>query len=413
MRAGLFSIPFLVLVTLSAMTSSLVSCSDSGGETTVKVEHKRLPLVRVATLGWKKVRRSIETTSYLESEHRVTIFSKIPGRVLGVEIDEGQRVSKGQALARLDDRESQQAVKQVEVQLAERRVRKDLADLAVDVAVKQYEQAKIDRDKALAEYQRNTNIDPDLIAPKELDDSKFAWKTAEEALKVAEFDVRSKKLEVEVAKNNTRELTAALEEERLRLADHVIHSPIDGVIEKLEIHGGETISTSTELFYVIDGENIISYLRRPQRELAVIRGAKEVQFTTDAWPAKRFTANIDVISPVVDQTSGSFRMRIRIRKQDCEVLRPGMFIRAKVLTEEEREALMVPKAAVVNEVEKSIVYVIRDRIAHRIILDPGLEEREFIECKNLGDDGLGPGDQVVVSGQQDLRDKAEVEVSKN
>lgn len=398
------------LATLVAM--SLPSCSESV-EPTSLIMDKRLPLVGVATLDWHRVRHSIATTAYLESEHRVTIFSKIAGRVLTVSVDEGQPVSKGQELAHLDDREAQQAIKQVEVQLVERNTRKKLAELGVEIAARKFEQAKIDRNKALAEYQRNTSIDPDLIAPKELDDSKFNWEASEESVKVAEFDVRSARLEVDVAVSSINELKAALEQERLRLAEHVIRSPIDGIVEDLEIHGGETIGTASELFFIVDGQNLISYLRRPQRELAVIQGAKEVRFTTDAWPGKNFTANIEVLSPVVDHTSGSFRLRIRIRKEDTEILRPGMFIRATILTEEEREALMVPKAAVVNEIDKSIVYVIRDMIAHRIILDPGLEQSEFIECKNLGDHGLGPGDLVVVSGQRDLRDKAEVEISKN
>ena len=405
-------LPISTLPLAALVAMSLSSCHDSVDQALVD-KNKRLPLVRVVPLGWEKVRHSIQTTGYLESEHRVTIFSKIPGRVLNVDVDEGQLVSKGQILAMLDDREAQQAIKQVEVQFAERKVRKELAELGVEIAVRKFEQAKIDRNKTLAEYQRNTSIDPDLIAPKELDDSKFAWETAEESLKVAEFDVRSAGLEIEVAKNSISELEAALEQERLRLAEHVIRSPIDGIVEDLEIHGGETIGTTSELFFIVDGENLVSYLRRPQRELSVVQRAQEVHFTTDAWPGKDFTAKIDVLSPVVDSTSGSFRLRIRIRKGDTESLRPGMFIRAKILTEEERQALMVPKAAVINEIDKSIVYVIRSGIAHRVILDPGLEQREFVECKNLGDDGLGPGDLVVVSGQQDLRDKAEVEISKN
>jgi RND family efflux transporter MFP subunit len=391
----------------------LIACDAAEGANNKAAAEKRLPLVRVAQLDWQTVRNAIETTGFLESKHRVTLLSKISGRVMNVEVDEGQRVQKDQVLAMLDDREAQQAILQVEVQLEEKNFRKELADLAVDTATRMVEQAKIEREKALAEYKRNTTINPELIAPKELDDSKFAWESSVEALKVAEFDKRKAELEVKVAENAISELTARLAEERLKLAEHTIRSPIDGVIEDRQITGGETISTSTELFYIVDSENLVAYLRRPQREMQMVEKAKEVTFTTDAAPDRTFTANIDVFSPVVDQASGSFRIRIRVRKEDTKILRPGMFIKSEILTEDERRALMVPKAAVINELEKSIVYAVRDNIAHRLVLDPGLEMRTFVECKNLGDEGLAAGDLVVISGQQDLRDKAEVEVVKD
>ncbi len=401
------------LLCLLSLQLAFTACDGVEGAGITAAAEKQLPLVRVAKLEWQKVRNAIETTGFLESEHRVTLLSKISGRVIAVEVDEGQRVSKGQVLALLDDREAQQAILQVEVQLEEKKVRKELADLAVDTATGKLEQAKIERDKALAEYKRNTNINPDLIAPKELDDSKFAWESSVEALKVSDFDKRKAELEVLVAQNSIAELTARLAEQTLKLAEHSIRSPIDGVVEERQITGGETIGTSTELFSIVDSENLVAYLRRPQRELPLVQKAKEVTFTTDAAPDRQFSANIDVFSPVVDQSSGSFRIRIRVRKEDTEFLRPGMFIKSEILTEDERRALMVPKSAVINELEKSIVYAIRGNIAHRLVLDPGLELRTFVECKNLGDEGLAAGDLVVVSGQQDLRDKAEVEVVKD
>ena len=55
----------------------------------------------------------------------------------------------------------------------------------------------------------------------------------------------------------------------------------------------------------------------------------------------------------------------------------------------------------------------RDGIAIRVVLTAGLEERDFIECRNLGESGLNPGDRIVVSGQQMLEDQTQVEISEN
>ena len=80
------------------------------------------------------------------------------------------------------------------------------------------------------------------------------------------------------------------------------------------------------------------------------------------------------------------------------------------LTEEQRTALMVPKAAVLSEGEVSVVLAVREGKAYRINLDPGLELEAWVECRNRGDDGLHDGDLVIVSGHEDLRDQAPVEV---
>jgi multidrug efflux pump subunit AcrA (membrane-fusion protein) len=104
-------------------------------------------------------------------------------------------------------------------------------------------------------------------------------------------------------------------------------------------------------------------------------------------------------------------MRARVRSGDVAALRPGMFIRARILTEDQRQALMVPKAAVIAEGELAVVFAVRDGRATRIVLDPGLEQQTFIECRNRGDGGLRPDDVVVTAGHTDLEDQAVVEIS--
>ena len=74
---------------------------------------------------------------------------------------------------------------------------------------------------------------------------------------------------------------------------------------------------------------------------------------------------------------------------------------------------MIPKAAILNEGTQSIVFAVRNDVAYRVVLQTGLEERDAIECLNLGEEGLAAGDLIVVSGQQDLDDKTAVEIAKN
>ena len=198
----------------------------------------------------------------------------------------------------------------------------------------------------------------------------------------------------------SRRATSALE-------DHRILAPLDGVLVERRVKGGETIGAATDLFTVVDLRHLVSYLSRPQAELSLTRASKEVVFTADALAGREFTADIDLVLPVVDRDTGHFKLRMRVRRADVDLLRPGMFIRARILTEDKRQALMVPKAAVLTDSAEAVVFAVRDSRAFRVLLNPGLEEQLFIECRNRGDGGLEPGDVVITAGHEELSDQAQ------
>jgi RND family efflux transporter MFP subunit len=406
----------LALLLLSTLTPLALTAGCDRSNAAAKTEGKdktdsRPPLVRVRPVEVRRVQREIRDTAYLEAEQRVTVQCKVAGRVAEVLVDEGQLVHKGQVLAHIDDREAKTTLAQVEVQLAEAKLRHELAGLESEASAVRVQQARIEREMAAAEWKRNAAIDPAVVSPKVLDDSKLLADKAEEAVRGADFGKRKADLEVKTAANKIAELENKEAEVKLQLAEHQILAPLDGVVVQRQVTGGETISSATPLFVVANPQRLLAYISRPQRELPLVRGAKEVRFTTDAEPDREFSADIDMLSPVVDEATGSFKVRMRVREADARSLVAGMFIRARVLTEELREALMVPKAAVLAEGARSVVFVVRDGRALKVVLDAGLEERDFIECRSRADDGLSPQDKVIVSGHEDLKDQTLVEVA--
>lgn len=394
---------------LAILLAVAAACSEP--DAAAAEEAKRPPLVRTAPVELRQVRGEIKTTAYIESEHRVSIYSEVPGRVVEMLVDEGESVQTGQLVARLDKREASAIVKALQVQLEDREVRAKLAALAVASAVHKKESARIERDRVQAEWDRLKAQRPDDVSRKALEDAQFAIDAAKQSFTVAGFDHERAVLDEEAANNAIEEAKARLDEAGSRLAHHDILSPLDGAVVSLETKGGETISTSTQLLEVVDLENLVTYLSRPQIQLPLVRDAKEVLFTTDAFPDREFIADVDLINPVVDPETGHFKLRARVRADDVALLLPGMFIRARILTEEKREALMVSKAAVLAEGDQSIVFVVRDGRANKITLDPGLEEQAWVECRNRGDGGIRPDDMIVIAGHEDLVDQAEVEVS--
>lgn len=399
----------LVALALLAACSKPTS-ADAAGKDKPKAD-TRPPLVRVRGVELRKVQREIRDTAYLEAERRVTLQTKVAGRIAEVFADDGLVVTKGQVLAKLDDRESKTTLAQVEVQLAEAKLRHDLSLLEAEASSGRLQQARIERDMASAEWKRNSAIDPQVISPKTLDDSKFMFEKSEESLRIADFGKRKADIEVKAAANKVAELTNRLDEVKLQLAEHTIIAPFDGVLVERKVTGGETVNSSTTLFVLVDPSSLFCYISRPQRELPLVRGGKVVLYTTDAHPGREFTGDIDMVRAVVDEATGSFKLRMRVKPEDTKDLLAGMFVRVRILTEDLREAVMVPKGAVLADGERSVVFVVRDGKAIRVTLDPGIEERDWIECKNRGDDALAPQDKVIVSGHEDLKDQTLVELS--
>jgi membrane fusion protein (multidrug efflux system) len=338
--------------------------------------------------------------------------------VTAVTVDEGQKVRQGQALATLDDREIQAALEQIRVQLAEKKVRQELALLEADASEYRERQAQTELSRTESDLGRLVQLDPELVSPKDLDDTRYAVSTARDALKVAQFNTRKARLDVGVAEQAVKQLEARGTEVEIQAREHQILAPLAGVVSRRLIKGGEAINAATELFEVVDNAHLVSYLDRPQRELAMVEQARQVSFTTDAYPGRTFTADVDLIGPVVDRATGTFKIRIKVRQDDSAVLRPGLFIKASILTEENRDAIMVPKTAIIADGEDSVVFYVREPLGdkgkvRRLRLELGIEDDTAIEVRNRGARSLRAGDLIVVSGHQDLKDQAEVQLSTN
>lgn len=369
------------------------------------------PLVRAVAAELRGVQREIRTTGFLESEHQDTIRSQVAGRLLKLDADEGSVVEAGDVLAEIDDREIQSARRQLVVSRDSKSVDKQLAKLEIDAAGRRTRQAEIEAQRTKAEYDRLSQLDRSIVSPKALEDAQLAWDAAEQAAKVATFNESKAKLEVGRIENAMEELQAKIDELDVRLGYYQVRAPFTGIVTRRHISPGATITLSSDLFDMIDPDHLLAYLDRPQAELDLVRQSRTVTFTSDAIPDREFTADIDLVSPTIDRATGHFRVRVRVRPEDARTLVHGMFVRARIRAEEVREALMIPKAAVLSEGDVAVVMVARGGKAMRIDLDPGLEQDQWIECKNRGSNGLEPGDLVIVEGHQDLEDQTAVRVA--
>ena len=339
----------LVLPTLMALT--LAGCGKEDADEQV-ADEDAAPAIPVEVV--TPVRGDIEATytgtAPIEAFEDAAVIAKVGGEVVEILVEEGDEVTAGQLLARLDgDR--------LRLSLAETRARLD---------------------KLRQEYTRNIELkDRSLISDGDFERIQFDMQALE-----ASHDL------------------AALE-----LSYTEIRAPIDGVVSERLIKTGNTIDVNTPAFHVTSLEPLVSYLFVPEREYRRLRTGLIADIGVDALPGLSFQGEVARTSPVVDPATGTFKVTIEV-SDATRRLKPGMFGRISIVSDRRADALQIPRNAIVETDGSPFVYVIAENAAEKRAVETGYVDGTHIEIRG----GLEAGEQVVVVGQASLKDGSEVAV---
>lgn len=288
------------------------------------------------------------TTATISADADAIIPARVDGQVVEILVEEGDRVSEGQTLARLDGER---------LRLAMERVRAEF-------------------DKASREYARMRDLhERGLVSSATFDQLRY------------EMDA----------------LEAAYELRRLEYGYSAIRATIDGIVSAREVKVGTNVVAGQTAFRVTDTSRLVAYLDIPQSELSKFAVGHSAKLRVDAMPLTTFTATIALISPTIDAKTGTFRATAHIENTDGD-LAPGMFGRFTIAYAEHRNALVIPAAAAVQEDSEIVVYVVRDGAAVRRVIEVGLRSNDRLEVLR----GLAGDEKIVVTGQSSLRDGSPV-----
>ena len=341
----------LYLAALFAITPLALTACDVG-EAKISSEDEQAaatPLaVEVVSPTKSDIYATYHTTTNIAADAEAPVLARVAGEVVGIFVEEGDRVSKGEIIARLDG----------------------------DRLRLQMLQAKANLEKVSKEYQRFVRLhEKGLVSA-----------SAYEGLK---FDMDA--------------LEAAYELQRLDYEYTTIRAPISGVVSARDVKIGQHVDVNETTFRITDTSSLVAYLRIPQTELEKFSAGQHANVRVDAMPGQTFDATIARISPTIDIRSGTFRATAYIDNEDG-LLAPGMFGRFDIAYEQHTDALIIPTAALVQEDNQTVVYVVEDGAAVRRIIQTGIQSGENIEVLS----GLTEHEQIVVTGQGSLRDGSRV-----
>lgn len=344
MTAGNFR-PGLVLAAFF-----LAACQPGAGDSDSDEDEAAAIPVETATPTRADIVAVYSGTAPIEAFADATVIAKVGGEVRDILVEEGDDVTVGELLARLDgDR------LRLEMQQAEANLR------------------KLQRD-----YQRNVDLsERGLISAGDFEKIQYEM----EALQ-ATFDLAT-----------------------LELGYTKIRAPIAGVISERFIKIGNTIDVNAPTFQVTSLEPLISYLHVPEREYRRIQAGQHAAIHIDALAGSQFDAVVSRVSPVVDPGTGTFKITIEV-SDPSRRLKPGMFGRISIVYDRHADAMQIPRSAIVVEAGQSTVYVIADNVAERRVIRTGYAEGGQIEVL----EGLNETEAFVIVGQTNLKDGSKVSV---
>jgi RND family efflux transporter MFP subunit len=327
----------------------------------------------------------LNASGYVTARRRATVSSKVTGKVIEVNVEEGMEVRQGQVLARLDDATLQAALHLYRAQL-------EAARRQIPESEVRLEQARVmlRRQEQLREQGLNTPNDIDN-AKAEVDSLVARIASAQEQVKVAESQIAMQRTAIE---------------------DTVIRAPFSGVAISKDAQAGEMVSpvsagggfTRTGICTIVDMKSLEIEVDVNESYINRVRTGQPVSAVLDAYPEWQIPANVITLVPTADRQKATVLVRIGFQKLDPRIL-PDMGVKVTFLREADerntqvaQSVTLVPQAAVQKDGESSYVFVVRQDTVERRAIKTAGTDGDRLEVVA----GLKGGDQVVISPPPEL-----------
>jgi RND family efflux transporter MFP subunit len=336
--------------------------------------------VELATVKRSTLARQLTGVGNLVGDATVAVVPRAAGRLQAVNVRLGDRVTQGQRIAKIEDNEIQEQVRQ--------------AEAAQEVAQATIRQREADLKLAETNLERSRNLFARQLLPKQtLDDTEARHQAA-----VAQLDL---------ARAQNTQSNARLEELRINLANTNIVSPVNGFVARRAVDPGAFVGQNAPVVDVVDISRVRLVVNVIEKDLDQLRVGNETRVEVDAFPGETFIGRIARVAPVLDPSTRTASIEIEIPNPGFR-LKPGMYARISITTEEQKDTIVVPANAVVDLGGRRGVFLANEDGTVRFrAIRAGIEEDTQIEVL----DGLEEGEQVVTTGAGALTDGARVIVA--
>lgn len=395
---------FCLTATLFACCVFNAACSrGNASPSTAPAVAKAKLKVQIAEVEQQPRQRMVEAVGSLFAHDEVTVSSEAEGRVEEVFFDVGDRVSKGQVLARISPVEMQLTVEQQKAALAQARARLGLrgeeAELKDVNQAAEVKKAAADLSDAEQRYRRAASLlETGVIPRQQYDEAEARFQAAKATHSLAVQQVENLRAAMQ---QNQASLNLACK----RLRDAQIRAPFSGHIKNRLVTVGQYLKVQTPVMELVNVDSLRVRLNVPEKMTPWVKVGRTVTLTLEAFPGREFSARVTRINPTVDEKTRTFEIEGAVANPR-NGLKPGSFVKAVIPSDKTDSVLIIP--------EKAAVYLFG---AYKVfVVENGkLKEREIRPGDRFGDrleiiEGLKPGEKIALGeGGQALKDGAEIE----
>jgi len=334
----------------------------------------------------------LNASGYVTARRRATVSSKITGKVVEVNVEEGRRVAQGQVLARLDDSTPRAALAlaQAQAEAARRALRENEVRLA---------QAQLNQRRTAQLLQER------IASQAQLDDAKAESDSIEARVAALQEQIRVAERQIEV--------------QEAELDNYVIRAPFSGIAISKDAQAGEMVSpvtagggfTRTGICTIVDMNSLEIEVDVNESYISRVNAGQDADAVLDAYPDWHIPARVITLVPTADRQKATVLVRLAFKKLDPRIL-PDMAIKVTFLregddttaTDGRQPVPLVPRAAIKTVGSDNFTFVVRGDVVERRAIRVGGTDGDRLEVLA----GLQPGDRVVLSPPPNLSDQSKV-----
>jgi RND family efflux transporter MFP subunit len=360
------------------------------------------------------------------------VVSKVPGRVKQIFFKVGDTVKEDDILFSVDDKDIQDSIKSLELQLKSSQIAVDMAQKALasskgSMLEQQLTQAETSLKTSELQYNnaKKSYEDSKILyeagsaSKQQYDQAKTAFEAAEISFNAAQqaYDLlinKTSQENIDRAKDQLNQAIATkenvefqLKKAKENLAETDVKSPISGVISSRTIEEGEMVGSTSVPFIVVQIDPVVLAVNISEQMLGSIKEGDYVNVVIGAIKDKTFTGKIRSIAPVADERTATYPVEIEIENKDNE-LKAGMFGEVNFITNKQEDVIVVKRETLIEKDNKTFVFTItEDNKAKLIEVETGIDNGKEVEITK----GLNVGQSIIVKGQDYLIDGDNIKIS--
>lgn len=345
------------ILTLIAVVAVFASCNNQRQSESTELA---VP-VSVEDVKPQSIRQFVTTTGTVNATSQAVVNSEMAGEyylqtnpATGRPFKLGDRVQKGQTIIRLEDEEYENSIAIEAVKLN------------LEISQQEYEKQK-------SLYEKGG---------------------------VTLYELRNS----EVSKTNAQ---YNYENAQLQLAKMNIKAPFTGVIVELPTYTrGTRVASGSPMFTLMSYSDMFMEINLPEKSITELEVGQDVLVTNYTLPEDTIKGTIAQLSPAISTETRTFTGIIEIDNPD-QKLRPGMFVKADIITAEKDSTIVIPKDIIMSGGRGKYVFVVgRNSAADDRWITTGIENQNNVEIL----EGLQVNDRLIIRGFETLRDDSKVKI---